>query len=323
MTFRVRRTDAATLMDVRWRELREGRPRETAAMPGDDDPDTRHWGVFDDDDVAVACATVMKQAWPEGDGPVWRLRGMAVDRRLRRQGLGAQLLQAVQADVGAAMWCDARIVALDFYASMGWHVRTPLFEVPNVGPHRRMIHLGPDAGPQTLWEGSYLRVRRSWGWENVVRVKASGVVAIVPLTDDGLVLVEQPRPPLGRTVIELPAGLAGDLEGAEDEAMLTAAKRELLEETGFEATDWVLVTDGPVSSGLTDETVHLYVARGLTRVGPGGGDASEAITVHVVPLGEVLDWLALQRRTGALIDHKVLTGLWLAGVPWHGEEVLP
>ena len=149
------------------------------------------------------------------------------------------------------------------------------------------------------------------GWEYVERPAASGVVAVVALTDDGLlVLIEQYRPPVGRTVIELPAGLAGDVPGQSDEPLAAAAIRELREETGYQAEQMQQLTAGPSSAGLTSEIVTLFLASGLTKVGPGGGDASEDIRVHEVPLVDVHDWLARKLQDGAPTDPKVYAGLY-------------
>src|SRR5580704_13589060 len=89
---------------------------------------------------------------------------------------------------------------------------------------------------RTLFEGKHIRMVARGDWEYAERKNVTGIVAIIAVTAEGkLLLVEQYRPPLGKTVIELPAGLAGDIAGQEGEAMVTAARRELLEETGYEA----------------------------------------------------------------------------------------
>ena len=89
---------------------------------------------------------------------------------------------------------------------------------------------------QVLGQGKYLRLLVKGTWEYTERVGVSGIVGIVPVTDAGeLVMVEQFRMPLGRRVVELPAGLAGDIEGQRDEALESAAARELEEETGYRA----------------------------------------------------------------------------------------
>src|SRR5215217_1288754 len=101
-------------------------------------------------------------------------------------------------------------------------------------PRNRMSKPQP---PTTIAEGKRVRLVRRGDWEFVTRKKSSGIVAIVAVTDDyKLVLVEQYRPPVAKSVIELPAGLAGDEAGHEQEDLLTAARRELLEETGYEAS---------------------------------------------------------------------------------------
>ena len=164
-----------------------------------------------------------------------------------------------------------------------------------------------------LGEGRFLRLVRRGRWELVQRVGASGAAALVALTDDGrLVLIAQPRPALGRAVIELPAGLVGDDPGCEGEAAESAAARELTEETGYEASIVERLAAGPTSPGLTDEQVTLYWASGLRRVGPGGGLEGESITVHEIPLEEVEAWLKARAAAGDAIDLKVYAGLYFA-----------
>ena len=110
--------------------------------------------------------------------------------------------------------------------------------------------------------------------------------------------------------IEIPAGLIGDIAGQEDESITLAAQRELLEETGYEAQQWDIVTAGPNSPGLSDEVVYLVVARNLRKVGAGGGDGTESIVVHEVPVAEVHPWLETRRQQGLAIDPKIYAGLF-------------
>src|SRR5688572_20554979 len=110
--------------------------------------------------------------------------------------------------------------------------------------------------PTTIAEGKRVRLVRRADWEYVTRKKASGIVAILAVTDDGkLVLVEQYRPPVAKSVIELPAGLVGDEAGHEQEALSDAARRELLEETGYEAAAMEFLAEGAPSAGITDEII--------------------------------------------------------------------
>jgi ADP-ribose pyrophosphatase len=112
-------------------------------------------------------------------------------------------------------------------------------------------------------------------------------------------------------VIELPAGLVGDGEDAGEHGSV-AAGRELIEETGYEAQHIEEVAHGPATPGLSSETMGLFLATGLRRVGAGGGVESEQITVFEVPLGEVEAFLREQAGRGRAIDVKVYAALHFA-----------
>jgi len=164
-----------------------------------------------------------------------------------------------------------------------------------------------------LATGRYLRLRQDNGWEWCERVNSTGVVVVVAVTAAGdLLLVEQHRPPVGGRVLELPAGLAGDLADARDEAFALAAARELEEETGYRADRIEHLTAGPVSAGMTSEVLTWFRAHGLARVGAGGGDASEDIVVHEVPLDGVEAFLDERIAAGTQVDPKVFAGLYFA-----------
>lgn len=172
----------------------------------------------------------------------------------------------------------------------------------------------PGGQRRVLAEGRYLRLVAQSGWEWAERVNASGAVIIVALTRQReLVLVQQHRIPLGAAVVELPAGLSGDARPTAHEALADAARRELLEETGFEAARMELLVEGPSSAGLANEVYALFLARDVRRVGPGGGEGSEKIQVHVVPLAEVDAWLQGRVREGIVVDPRVYAGLYFAG----------
>lgn len=161
-----------------------------------------------------------------------------------------------------------------------------------------------------LYAGRHLAVMASGNWEFVTRKTQKPAVGIVAFTNDNcVVLVEQYRPPVEQSVIELPAGLSGDIVGLEDESLLESAIRELLEETGYEAAHWTELTRGYSSPGLTDESIVLFMAEGLTRSTSGGGDATESITIHEIQLDHVVPWLSAK---GAYADLKLLAGLYLA-----------
>jgi ADP-ribose pyrophosphatase len=162
-----------------------------------------------------------------------------------------------------------------------------------------------------LFEGRFLRVRRKDRWEYVQRSKSSGIVAILAVTEkQELILVEQFRVPVSKRVIEIPAGLAGDIDGEEDEALAEAAKRELLEETGYKAAQMEYLTEGPPSAGLSTEIVTFFRGQGLKKIGEGGGDSSEDIQVHTVPLSDLDNWIETKRKEGCLVDYKVYAALY-------------
>jgi ADP-ribose pyrophosphatase len=163
-----------------------------------------------------------------------------------------------------------------------------------------------------LGEGKYLRLLNENQWEYAERVISSGVVVIVATIEDRLILVEQFRASVAKNVIELPAGLVGDVSGSEAESLETAARRELIEETGFSAAKFTRLYEGPPSSGISNELVNLYLAEDLTRVGSGGGDSTENITVHEVPMKDLDRWASQKVREGALIDPKIFSGVYFA-----------
>jgi ADP-ribose pyrophosphatase len=166
----------------------------------------------------------------------------------------------------------------------------------------------------TLHAGKFLALVKEGHWEYAERINAIGAAIIVAVTQDQkLLLVEQYRVPVHARTIELPAGIIGDDPASSGESPAEAAGRELAEETGFEAGRIEALTHGPASSGLTSETVILFLATQLRRTGPGGGVAHEDITVHEIPLMEVREWLQAKANSGVLIDAKVYAGLYFVG----------
>ena len=163
----------------------------------------------------------------------------------------------------------------------------------------------------TVWEGKWLRMRRRGRWEFVERTNDGGlaVIIIAATPENKLLFVEQARVPIGGRTIEMPAGLVGDQQAGE--SLELAAQRELLEETGWQAAHVQVLMAGPTSSGLSNERVAFVRATGLTRVHAGGGDDSEDIVVHEVPVADAPRWLTQKMAEGYALDAKLWAGLWL------------
>lgn len=163
---------------------------------------------------------------------------------------------------------------------------------------------------KTVYEGKYLRMCVQGHWEYAERTNAGSAVIIIARTpEDKLLFVEQYRIPMGRNCIEMPAGLVGDLDAAD--TLESAAKRELLEETGWQAEHVEVLMIGPTSSGLSNEQIAFVRASGLTRIHAGGGDDTENITVHEVPVSQAAQWLTQKMAEGYSMDPKLWAGLWL------------
>lgn len=167
--------------------------------------------------------------------------------------------------------------------------------------------------PIHLHTSKFLALIREGHWEYVDRVNATGAALVLAVTPERkVILVEQYRIPVHARTIELPAGIIGDEPGLSAESNAEAARRELLEETGYAAERVEALTVGPACSGITSERVTLFRATGLRRAGKGGGVAHEDITVHEVPLDGIVAWLEGKAKSGVLIDPKVYAGLFFA-----------
>lgn len=128
-----------------------------------------------------------------------------------------------------------------------------------------------------------------------------GAVCIVPLSDDGCVLMErQFRYALGRVVTEIPAGKLD----SKQEDRLAAAKRELREETGAEAESWVSLGLFHPACAYSDETIEMFLARGLS-FGAQKLDADEFLNVEKIPLDALVDAV----MDGSITDAKTQTAI--------------
>ncbi|MED5372905.1 MAG: GNAT family N-acetyltransferase [Myxococcota bacterium] len=129
--------EPAQVIDVRWRVLRAGRPRETAIFAGDDH--ALHHGLLHDGAI-IGVVSLFDNPWEQGGADLrWQLRGMAILPEFQAHGHGSKLLTAVEDRVSQGLWCNARIRAVPFYARGGWQPVGEVFDIPAVGPHQRMF----------------------------------------------------------------------------------------------------------------------------------------------------------------------------------------
>jgi ADP-ribose pyrophosphatase len=162
---------------------------------------------------------------------------------------------------------------------------------------------------KVVYDGHFLKVQR----DNIALpdgkltareyILHPGAVSLPSVLDDGTVLLErQFRYPLDRVFIEFPAG---KIDPGEDP--LACAKRELLEETGYTASDWQFVCTIHNAIAYSDEHLELYVARGLVP-GQSQLDDGEFLETFSATVPQMLDWV----RSGAITDVKTIIGaFWL------------
>lgn len=164
---------------------------------------------------------------------------------------------------------------------------------------------------EILYQGEWLRLVRRGKWEACERTHGDGmaVIVIAVTPDDAVLFVEQYRVPLQARTIEMPAGLVGDDHDAD--TLEAAARRELVEETGWEPGTVEVLLIGPTSSGMSNERIAFVRARDLRKVGDGGGVDSEDITVHTVPRADAPAWLMRKQAEGYELDLKLWAGLWM------------
>jgi ADP-ribose pyrophosphatase len=162
---------------------------------------------------------------------------------------------------------------------------------------------------ETVYEGRFLKVERDriklpdGSISNREFIRHPGAVVILPLLDDGRILLErQFRYPNAQVFVEYPAG---KIDPGEDP--LECAKRELLEETGYTAANWQFVCTIHNAIAYSDEHLDLFLATGLTE-GQAKLDDGEFLELFTTTLPELLE----QVRRGEITDVKTIIGtFWL------------
>ncbi|MCB1247408.1 MAG: NUDIX hydrolase [Acidimicrobiia bacterium] len=142
------------------------------------------------------------------------------------------------------------------------------------------------------------------GGERADRVvlRHPGAVAIVPIIEDDIILIEQYRTPVDDVVLEVPAG---KLDPGDDD-LLDTARRELREETGYDAVRFTALTSMLTTVGFTDEVIHLFMAEGLVpgELDPDGVEEEVARIVRMPFIDAV----------AAVLDGRITDGKSIAGI---------
>jgi ADP-ribose pyrophosphatase len=169
---------------------------------------------------------------------------------------------------------------------------------------------------ETVFHGKLLNVRRDQvrlanGHETVREyIVHPGATLVIPLLDNGdLVMERQYRHPLRRAFIELPAG---KIDPGEDP--LTTGKRELLEETGYEAAEWRHLATIHPCIGYSDEAIHIYLATQL-KAGEHRRNMDESLEILTFSLENALGMV----RTGEITDAKTVIALFWADRVFFGD----
>ena len=166
-------------------------------------------------------------------------------------------------------------------------------------------------GSRTIAEEAFLRLDRATvttpDGTSIKRVIVAhpGAVAVVPIIGSDVIMIEQHRAPVGRPLLEIPAGKL-DVPG---EDRRETAERELEEEIGFKPGHLVHMIDLLTTPGFSDECITIYLATDLEAVPPRPVGAEEH---HARLVRMRLDEAVDRVRTGVITDAKTVAGLLLA-----------
>lgn len=161
---------------------------------------------------------------------------------------------------------------------------------------------------EIVFKGKFLRVRRDYNeraiWESVEIGDHTKTAVVIALTEDNEILLEKHyRFPLDKYVIELPAGLVDNNEEPEE-----CARRELLEETGYEAKDLVFLFKGVICQGLTKMEAYYFYAPDVKMAARQNLEPTEEIEIIKVP------WASVDEYLFNLPEHIVLGANVLSGI---------
>ena len=138
----INKVDAEKIRSLRHSELRKVQDFSTTSYLKDYEEDTFHMACIVDDKI-VTCATI----YPEKSIKIksdnaYRLRGMATDSNFQRKGYARNLMNESFKELKKRdcdmVWCNARLVAVDFYKSVGFKITGDLFDIAGIGPHYYM-----------------------------------------------------------------------------------------------------------------------------------------------------------------------------------------
>lgn len=169
---------------------------------------------------------------------------------------------------------------------------------------------------KTVFDGVLLHVKQDTvglpNGESSIRevIRHIGAVCVIPVTEDNQVIVErQYRYPLDQVITEIPAGKLDSRE----ENRLSAIQRELREETGYTADEWIPLGDFYSAPAYSDERISMYMARKL-HAGERHLDADEFLDVMTVPLTELVEQVMMGEITDAKTQTAILKAARILGL---------
>jgi len=138
----IKKVNAFDIRKIRHRNLRQGKPFSTTAYKKDNEKKTFHLACIHNN-ITISCATF----YPENNNffpkeKSYRLRGMATDTEYRKRGIGKKIMlqafEEIKKKKGTLIWCNARLIAVEFYKKLGLQTIGKEFDISDIGPHYLM-----------------------------------------------------------------------------------------------------------------------------------------------------------------------------------------